>query len=85
MARPWADRRGMGLSSWSTRGARGGRGVEEVQRRDIGWPLRRLRVPEAVDPEFAAVFERFDHVGPQRKKSPNEVRRLVILNILYKS
>ena len=28
MARPQADRRGMGSSSWSTRGARGGRGVE---------------------------------------------------------
>ena len=57
MARPWADRRGIGPSSWSTRGARGGRGVEEVQRRDVGRSLWRRGVPEGVDPRSSPVVQ----------------------------
>jgi len=58
-------------------------GLREVQRRDVGRPLRRRGVPEAVDADFAAVFERHDHVGPRRKegKVPNAARRHVILNL----
>jgi len=58
-------------------------GLREVQRRDVRRPLRRRGVPEAVDPDFSAIFERRDHVGPRRmeRKVPNPVQRLVIWNL----
>ena len=58
-------------------------GLREVQRRDVGRLLWRRGVPEAVDADFAAVFERRDHVGPRLKegKVPNTARRLVNLNL----
>ena len=58
-------------------------GLREVQRRDVHRPLRRRGVPEAVNADFAAVFERRDHVRPRRKerKVPNAFERLV-LNVL---
>jgi len=58
-------------------------GLREAQLRDVGRPLRRRGVPEAVDADFTAVFERRGHVGPRRKegKVPNATRCLVILNL----
>jgi len=55
----------------------------EVQRRDVGRPLRRRGVPEAVDPHFAAVFECCDHIRPRRKeqKVSNAFWHLVLLNV----
>jgi len=48
-------------------------GRREMQRRDVRRPLQRRGVPEAVDADFAAVFERRNHVRPWRKerKVPN--------------
>jgi len=60
-------------------------GLREVQRRDVHRPLRRRGVPETVDADFTAVFERRDHVRPRRKerKVPNPIRRLGLLNVLH--
>ena len=59
-------------------------GLREVQRRDVRRPLRRRGVLEAVDADFAAVFERRDHVRPRRKerKVPDAFRYLVLLHVL---
>jgi len=48
-------------------------GWREMQRRDVRRPLQRRGVPETVDADFAAIFERRDHVRPRRKerKVPN--------------
>ena len=55
-----------------------------VQRRDMHQLLRRRGVPEVVDPDLAAVFERRDHVSSRRKEPVlNAVRRLVLLDVLY--
>ena len=59
-------------------------GLREVQRRDVGRPLRRRGVPEAVDADFAAVLERRDHVRPRRKerKVPNAFGHMGLSNVL---
>lgn len=44
-------------------------GQMEVQRHDVGWPLRRRDVSEDVDPDITAILERRDHVRPGEKAS----------------
>jgi len=59
-------------------------GLGKVQHRNMHRLLRRQGVPEAVDVDFATVFEHRDYVHPQRKewKVPNASGHLVLLNVL---